>query len=86
MSVFNSKDYIRKTIGRYCRFTLVKLLLVLSKLLEKIPLFDRWGSPYQYLKLLLKSKGKACNDRGLVPLNSDYYLYSLGKTSKVYLR
>lgn len=80
MSVFElERLYIRKTIGKYCGFTLVELLLFLSELPKKIPLLDPWGSPYQYLKLLLKSKGKVCKDHNLVPSNSDYDLYSLGK-------
>ena len=43
---------------------------------------DPWGRPYQYLKLSPKGKGgvgQARKDRFLVPLNSDYDLYSMGK-------
>lgn len=132
MSVFKLKRlYIRKTIGRYCGFTLVELLLVLvivfilstialyryneyidrkniaqakldilfiefeidnfyaagfsypeslSELPKTIPLLDPWGSPYQYLNITTtQSKGKVRKDHNLVPLNSDYDLYSLGK-------
>ena len=40
---------------------------------------DPWGNPYQYLKLGDKSsKGKARKDHALVPINSDYDLYSMG--------
>lgn len=41
---------------------------------------DPWGSPYQYLNFALtKGKGKMRKDRFLVPLNTDYDLYSMGK-------
>jgi general secretion pathway protein G len=41
---------------------------------------DPWGNPYQYLSFVgLKGKGKMRKDRFLVPLNSDYDLYSMGK-------
>jgi general secretion pathway protein G len=46
---------------------------------------DPWGRPYQYLKLAGTPKGKggssgtARKDHFLVPLNSDYDLYSMGK-------
>ena len=43
-------------------------------------LVDPWGNPYQYLNFALaKGKGKMRKDRFLVPLNSDYDLYSMGK-------
>jgi general secretion pathway protein G len=41
---------------------------------------DPWGNPYQYLNLVaLKGKGKARKNRNLVPINSDFDLYSMGK-------
>jgi general secretion pathway protein G len=42
---------------------------------------DPWGKPYEYLKLagVKGGKGKARKDKNLVPLNSDYDLYSMGK-------
>ena len=41
---------------------------------------DPWGRPYVYLKLEgTKGNGKARKDHFLVPLNSDYDLYSMGK-------
>ena len=43
---------------------------------------DPWGNPYQYLNLTdpsLKGKGKARKDHNLVPINSDFDLYSMGK-------
>ena len=42
---------------------------------------DPWGNPYQYLKIdgAAKSvKGKARKDRFLVPINTDFDLYSMG--------
>lgn len=40
---------------------------------------DPWGNPYVYLNLTsTKGKGKARKDHSLVPLNSDYDLYSKG--------
>ena len=41
---------------------------------------DPWGNPYQYLNhTTMKGNGAARKDRFLVPLNSDYDLYSMGK-------
>jgi general secretion pathway protein G len=43
-------------------------------------LMDPWGNPYQYLNFAgTKGKGKMRKDRFLVPLNTDYDLYSMGK-------
>jgi general secretion pathway protein G len=40
---------------------------------------DPWGTPYEYLNhATMKGNGKARKDRFLVPLNSDYDLYSDG--------
>jgi general secretion pathway protein G len=40
---------------------------------------DPWGNPYQYLNMsTVKGNGKKRKDRNLVPLNSDYDLYSQG--------
>jgi general secretion pathway protein G len=42
-------------------------------------LVDPWGNPYQYLNHTnMKGNGQARKDRFLVPLNSDYDLYSTG--------
>jgi general secretion pathway protein G len=44
---------------------------------------DPWGNPYQYLNLAnVKGKGKARKDHALVPINSDYDLYSMGPDGK----
>ena len=41
---------------------------------------DPWHNPYQYLNhFTMKGNGQARKDRFLVPLNSDYDLYSMGK-------
>jgi general secretion pathway protein G len=45
-------------------------------------LLDPWGNPYQLLNhALAENKGKLRKDKNLVPLNSDYDLYSKGKDS-----
>jgi general secretion pathway protein G len=45
---------------------------------------DAWGQPYQYLKIEgnTKAKGQARKDRFLVPINSDFDLYSMGPDQK----
>ncbi len=41
---------------------------------------DPWGNPYQYLSFAsVKGKGKMRKDRFLVPINSEFDLYSMGK-------
>lgn len=45
-------------------------------------LLDPWGSPYQYLNIqnsTAKGKGSFRKDRFLVPINTDYDLYSMGR-------
>lgn len=39
---------------------------------------DPWGSPYQYLRVQGASVGQLRKDRFLVPVNSDFDLYSMG--------
>ncbi|MFO1372142.1 MAG: prepilin-type N-terminal cleavage/methylation domain-containing protein [Candidatus Competibacteraceae bacterium] len=52
----------------------------LSELTGQIPLLDPWKNPYQYLNITTtKGKGKVRKDHNLVPLNTDYDLYSMGK-------
>lgn len=50
---------------------------------EPVNRIDPWGNPYQYLIILGKKRneveGKWRKDRFLVPLNSDFDLYSMGK-------
>lgn len=44
---------------------------------------DPWGNPYQYLNhSTMRGNGQARKDRFLVPLNSDYDLYSMGPDGK----
>ena len=44
---------------------------------------DPWGTPYQYLNhSTMHGNGQARKDRFLVPLNSDYDLYSMGADGK----
>ncbi len=44
---------------------------------------DPWGRPYRYLALTTPaSKGAARKDKSLVPLNTDYDLYSMGADGK----
>lgn len=41
---------------------------------------DPWGNPYQYLNFAdVKGKGKMRKDRFLVPINTSFDLYSMGK-------
>ncbi len=45
-------------------------------------MLDPWNHPYQYLNLTPLNpglKGKVRKDKNLVPINSDYDLYSMGK-------
>ena len=45
-------------------------------------LLDPWGHPYQYLRIngaKLKGKGSLRKDKSLVPINTDFDLYSMGK-------
>jgi len=44
---------------------------------------DPWGQPYQYLKIEgTNNHGQVRKDKNLVPLNSDYDLYSMGADGK----
>jgi len=44
---------------------------------------DPWGNPYQYLNIATtKGNGKLRKDHNLVPINSDYDLYSMGEDGK----
>lgn len=50
--------------------------------LGSVPAADPWGNPYEYLLINTTpapSRGALRKDRNLVPLNSDYDLYSKGK-------
>lgn len=41
-------------------------------------LLDPWGNPYQYLPVEGTSRGQLRKDRFLVPVNTDFDLYSMG--------
>lgn len=41
-------------------------------------LLDPWGNPYQYLPVAGTPVGRLRKDRFLVPVNSDFDLYSMG--------
>jgi general secretion pathway protein G len=43
---------------------------------------DPWRRPFQYTNLATAPKGKARKDRFLVPINSDYDLWSMGPDGK----
>jgi general secretion pathway protein G len=43
---------------------------------------DPWNKPYRYLNLIKNGFGGARKDKNLVPLNSDFDLYSVGKDLK----
>jgi len=45
-------------------------------------LLDPWGNPYEYLKVEGANKGRLRKDRFLVPVNSDFDLYSRGKDGR----
>jgi len=56
----------------------------LEEVFGQVPL-DEWGNPYQYLRIdggKIKGKGKLRKDKNLVPINSDYDLYSKGSDGK----
>ena len=46
----------------------------------KAGLLDPWGNPYGYFNITTaKGNGKLRKDKNLVPINSDYDLYSMGE-------
>jgi general secretion pathway protein G len=45
-------------------------------------LLDPWGSPYQYLPVQGTPTGKLRKDHFMVPVNSDFDLYSMGPDGK----
>lgn len=69
---------IEQVIAKY-EFTHSKLPPSLTEINEHLSK-DPWGQPYVYLPLTGPGTiGQARKDRNLVPLNSDYDLYSIGK-------
>ena len=46
-------------------------------------LSDPWGNPYQYLNFqMVKGKGEMRKDHFMVPINTDFDLYSMGPDGK----
>jgi len=43
---------------------------------------DPWGKPYQYLPVEGANRGALRKDRNLVPINTDFDLYSMGPDGK----
>jgi len=54
----------------------------LSEVYGSVPL-DPWGNPYRYLNIATANGlGQVRKDKNLVPINSDYDLYSMGKDGR----
>ncbi len=54
----------------------------LEDVFGQVPL-DPWGNPYQFLRIAgATGLGKLRKDKNLVPINSDYDLYSMGPDGK----
>ena len=54
----------------------------LDEIFDPVPL-DRWGNPFQYLNHDTgNGNGALRKDKNLVPINSDYDLYSMGADGK----
>ena len=54
----------------------------LEDVFDPVPL-DPWGNPYQYTNHdNVQGQGKKRKDKNLVPINSDYDLYSMGPDGK----
>ena len=45
-------------------------------------LLDPWGQPYRYVRVAGSNRGALRKDRFLVPINSDFDLYSMGPDMK----
>jgi len=45
---------------------------------EDLQKLDPWGNPYQYLQMQGASNGEKRKDKSLVPINTDFDLYSMG--------
>lgn len=88
----NYKDKIRVTIAISDIKAIEKALLVYSGEHDELPsnlgeigmanLTDPWGNPYQYYPVEGTPKGKLRKDHFMVPVNSDYDLYSMGADGK----
>ncbi|WP_082551097.1 prepilin-type N-terminal cleavage/methylation domain-containing protein [Pseudorhodoferax sp. Leaf265] len=49
-----------------------------AELPEDLRKLDPWGNPYQYLRMQGASNGAKRKDKSLVPINTDFDLYSMG--------
>jgi general secretion pathway protein G len=45
-------------------------------------MLDPWGNPYRYLRIATANMGQMRKDRFLVPINTDFDLYSMGRDGK----
>jgi general secretion pathway protein G len=57
----------------------------LADLGSGVPAADPWGNPYVYLPINIlpaPNRGELRKDKNLVPLNSDYDLYSMGRDGR----
>ena len=66
----------------YGGFVPVNTLGISGRLNGDSLLLDPWGNPYQYTNFDNVPKGEWRKDRNLVPLNTDYDLWSMGKDGK----
>lgn len=87
------RDYVEGTKVKIAKLDILNISLAIKNYwqdAETYPLslaaigagsmLDPWGNAYQYLDLTQEgTTGKARKDRNLVPLNSDFDLYSMGK-------
>ena len=58
---------------------------VLPDTLDQVPstqLLDPWGNQYRYLRILTSNVGQQRKEHGMVPVNSDFDLYSMGKDGR----
>ena len=83
--------YVARAIGdiRTLQTEITRYEVQLGKLPDDLQevgvtdLLDPWGNPYQYLNFdNVQGQGQKKKDKFLVPLNSTYDLYSMGKDRK----
>lgn len=87
--------YIEKTRDDRAITDIIKISLVLAKHYADYGAYpqslsdvgfgtyaDPWGHPYRYLDIETANPGQMRKDRFLVPINSDYDLYSMGSDGK----
>jgi general secretion pathway protein G len=83
--------YVGRAIGdiRTLQIEITRYEVQLGKLPDTLQevgvtdMLDPWGNPYQYLNFdNVSGQGQKKKDKFLVPLNSTYDLYSMGKDGK----